>query len=404
MSVRFRQNVIILAMHDVIVVGAGPAGSYTASRLAKLGYKVIVLEQKGEAGENSCCTGIISVECFSAFSLDATIFRQASSAKFFAPSGEFIRLHRNDPQAYIIDRASLDKSLKQRARGNGADYLFSARVIAVTPELDCVSAVVDYQGKRRTFTAQVVILSCGFGSRLPEKLGLGKIAKSVFGAQAEVDVRDIDEVEVYFDQDLFPGFFGWLVPTSGDRGLAGLLVPGAPASYLRNFLRYLQAQGKIASAEADMKLGIIPLGTLPRTYSARIIAVGDAAGQVKPATGGGIYHGLLCADIAVDCVHQAFLANDFSAAKLSSYDKRWRAGLGDELQTGYRMRWFYKKLSNRRIDGLFHTMSSNGIPKFITEWQDFSFDWHSPLISKISKHLATEASLQPIRTLLKHDD
>lgn len=389
-------------MYDVIVVGAGPIGSFIASRLAELGYQVIVLEQKKGVGENVCCTGIISVECFSTFNLNATIFRKANSAKFFAPCGQFIRLERGSPQAYIIDRASLDKSLKQRAQRHGANYLFSASVVAVTPEADCISATVDYHGKQRTFTAQAIILACGSGSGLPEKLGLGKITDFVSGAQAEVNTIDIDEVEVYFDQNLSPGFFGWLVPTTPDKGLAGLLVPNDPALYLRNFLHHLQAQGKIASTEAEMKFCTIPLRTLPRTYSDRIIVVGDAAGQVKPTTGGGIYYGLLCADIAAECLHQAFLANDFSAARLSSYDKQWRAKLNRELQSGYRARWFYKRLGNRHIDKLISVAQDNGIPKLIAEWPDFSFDWHGPLISQVVKHLALAAPLQPIRGLSKH--
>jgi len=391
-------------MYDVIVVGAGPIGSFIASRLAELGYSVIALEQKEGVGENVCCTGIISAECFSTFNLGATILREMSSAKFFAPGGEFIRLHRDEPQAYIIDRASLDKSLKQRAQRHGASYLFSASMVAVTPETDCVSATVDYQGKQRTFTAQAIILACGSGSRLPEKLGLGKITNFAFGAQAEVNTIDLDEVELYFDQNLFPGFFGWLVPTNHDKGLAGLLVPNDPAPYLRDFLYHLRAQGKIASTEAEMKFGTIPLSTLPRTYSDRIIAVGDAAGQVKPTTGGGIYYGLLCADIAAECLHQAFLANDFSAARLSSYDKQWRAKLNRELQSGYRARRLYKKLSNRHIDKLISVAKDSGIPRLIAEWPDFSFDWHGPLISEIVKHLVIASPLQSITGLSKYSN
>ncbi|GAH50045.1 unnamed protein product, partial [marine sediment metagenome] len=275
--------------------------------------------------------------------------------------GQFIRLERGTPQAYIIDRASLDKSLKQRAQRHGADYLFSAQVITVIPESEHVSATVDYHGKQRTFTAQAIILACGSGSRLPEKIGLGEITNFAFGAQAEVNTIDLDEVEVYFDQKPFPGFFGWLVPTTPDKGLAGLLAPKNPAPYLRDFLYHLQAQGRIASTEAEMKFGTIPLSTLPRTYSDRIIAVGDAAGQVKPTTGGGIYYGLLCADMAAECLHQAFLADDFSAARLSSYDKQWRAKLNRELQIGYRARWFYKRLGNRHIDKLISVAKDSGI-------------------------------------------
>ena len=390
-------------IYDVVVVGAGPSGSHTASRLSELGYRVIVLERKEEAGEDICCTGIISVECFDAFNLEAVILRQASSAKFFAPSGESIRLHRDNSLAYILDRPSLDKSLKEHAQRCGADYLFSAPVVAITPEPDCISVMVDCRGEQRTFNGQAVILACGFISKLPEKIGLGKINNFAFGAQAEVDTIDIDEVEVYFDQNLFPGFFGWLVPTSANKGLAGLLVGENPALHLGDWLSRLQSQGKIATSQVDKKFDAIPMGFLRRTYDDRIIVVGEAAGHVKPTTGGGIYYGLLCADIAADCLHQAFLTNDFSAAGLSVYDRQWRVKLGHELKTGYWARRFYKRLSNRRINHLFQLARDNGIPELVAEGQDFSFDWHGSLVSGALKRLAIGVPLQPIRGLLKHN-
>ena len=389
-------------MYDVIVVGAGPSGSYIASRLAQLGYRVIVMERKKEAGEDICCTGIISVDCFNTFKLDATIFGQASSAKFFAPSGEFIRLERQNPQAYIVDRATLDRSLKERAQKYGAEYLFSALVAALSSEPNQILVTVESQGKRMEFNAQTVVLACGFSPDLPRKLGLGGIANFAFGAQAEVDTN-VDEVEVYFDQELFPGFFGWLVPTSASKGLAGLLVSQKPAFYLDNFLSCLYNRGKISSV-ADERFGMIPLATLPRSYSDRILIIGDAAGQVKPTTGGGIYYGLLCADVAADCLHQAFLANDFSAVKLSLYEKRWRAKLGSDLKTDYRARHFYQNLSNHQIDHLFQLARDDGIAELVAEWSDFSFDWHRAIILKMLKGLAFNMPIKSIRTLLEGGD
>jgi len=383
-------------MYDVIVVGAGPSGSYAALRLAQLGYQVIVLEQKEDAGENICCTGIISAECLDTFNLDAAILREASSARFFVPCGQFIRFERENPPAYIIDRASLDRALKQRAQSGGAEYLFSTRVIDITPESEYVSATVDYRGEQRIFTARIVVLACGLECQLPEKLGLGRITNFAIGAQAEVNTN-INEVEVYFDQELFPGFFGWLVPTSSGKGLAGLLVRESPASYMKGFLQRLHAQGKIASTDIDIKFDTVPLATLSQTSGDRIIVVGDAAGQVKPTSGGGIYFGLLCADIAIECLQKAFQENDFSATELSAYDKQWRARLGRELKAGYRVRRFYQRLSNRRIDHLFKVAQGNGIAELIDEWPDFSFDWHAALVSEVGKHLAIAAALRPIK-------
>ncbi len=390
-------------MYDVIVVGAGPTGSYAALRLAQLGYRVIVLEQKEEPGENICCTGIVSAECLDTFNLDADILREVKSARCFAPCGQFIRLERENLRACIIDTASLERHLMKRAQSCGADCLFSAQVLCVYPETDHISATVNYRGEQRIITARIVVLACGLECQLPEEFGLGRITNFAIGAQAEVNTN-INEVEVYLDQELFPGFFGWLVPTSGSSGLAGLITPKSPALYLGNFLHHLHAQGKIDTTKVDMKFGKIPFGTLPRTYDDRLVVVGDAAGQVKPTTGGGIYLGLLCTDMAVKCLDRAFSLNDFSLARLSEYDKQWRARLSRELKMGYRMRRFYHKLTNRRIDHLFKVAQGDGIPELIAEWPGFSFDWHSALVSEVGKHLAVAAAIQPIKGLLKNSN
>jgi len=98
--------------YDVIVVGAGPAGSYAAYELASLGYKVAVLEQKRAPGIDICCTGIISQECFDSFGIaQDVILAKANSAKFFAPSGKWLRLETEKVQAYVVDRASFDQAI-----------------------------------------------------------------------------------------------------------------------------------------------------------------------------------------------------------------------------------------------------------------------------------------------------
>ncbi len=93
-----------LIKKDVIIIGAGPSGSQLAFRLAKLGYDVLVLDRKTAAGEEVCCTGIISRECIDSFAIDrGLVLRPANSARFVAPSGEWLRLWREDEVAGILD-------------------------------------------------------------------------------------------------------------------------------------------------------------------------------------------------------------------------------------------------------------------------------------------------------------
>ena len=96
-----------------------------------------------------------------------------------------------------------------------------------------------------------------------------------------------------------------MVPTASGRARVGLLSRRNPGLYLSKLLASLLAQGKLASSEAEPSYGGIPLKPLPRIYGERLLVARDAAGQVKPTTGGGIYFGLLCADMAADTLHQA---------------------------------------------------------------------------------------------------
>ncbi|MCJ7653987.1 MAG: NAD(P)/FAD-dependent oxidoreductase [Dehalococcoidia bacterium] len=391
-------------MYNTIIIGAGPVGSYLAGKLARLGYKVLVLEKKMAAGQDICCTGIVSKECLDLIPIDKNlIIRQVSSARFLAPSGKPLRLWRSHETAYVTDRPALNLALADHAQQSGARYLFGTQVADIQAVTDHLCVTVSCGEEKKLFEAETAVIATGFGSPLPGKLGLGEISDFTIGAQAEVNMIDPSEMEIYFDQRLAPGGFAWLVPTRDNRGLAGLLTHQQPERHLNKLLSSLKTQGKITSTEVILGYEAIPLRPLPKTYADRILVVGEAAGQVKPTTGGGIYYGLMCADIAADALHQAFQAHDFSESRLASYQKGWLARLDKELQVSYWAYRLYKKLDNRQIEHLHNFISNNGIPQFIAELDDFSFDWHSELILKTIKHLAVTIPAQAIKSLIKHN-
>jgi len=386
-----------MPLYDVAVIGGGPVGSYVAYRLAVMGYGVVVLEQHERLGEKVCCTGIIGQECVSSFAVeDNVILRQANSARLFSPSGKLLRVWREEPQAYIIDRAAFDVAMARRAQDKGAEYILNSLVKDIEAGGDRGRGEATCREERLNLEARGAVIATGFGSRLPERLGLAKVGDFVMGAQAEVETTGIDEVEVYFGQEIAPGFFAWLVPTSPQRARVGLLSRHSPRLYLTKLMPSLLAEGKIASTEAELSYGGIPLKPLARTCGERLVVVGDAAGQVKPTTGGGIYYGLLCAQIAVNNLQRALQADDLSLRSLAGYEREWRKKLGRELRIGYWARKFYERLSDKQIDRIFDIIKSNGIDEALLKAPDLSFDWHSRAVLRLIRHRALFTAIMKI--------
>jgi len=383
-------------LYDTAVIGGGPVGSQVAYRLAGLGYDIVVVEQKDTLGGPVCCTGIISQECLNHFAIDKNLlFRQANSARIFSPSGNLLRLWRQEPQACIIDRAAFDLAFAVRSQDRGVKYRLNSPVSAVEVRDDRVIIGVENSGGDSEFIeAKAAVIATGSGSKLVEELGFGKISDFAMGVQAEVETSGVDEVEVYLGQKIAPEFFAWLAPTSPRRALVGLLGRRRAGFYTKRLMTSLLEQGKIVSAEAELNYAVVPLSPLAKTYSDRILVVGSAAGQVKPTTGGGIYYGLLCADIAADNLDRALASSDLSAKSLAGYEKEWKKRLGRELRMGRWGRKFYEMLSDSRINRIFDIIKSSGIDEELLKADDLSFDWHGKVLLKLIGHQALSRTIQ----------
>ena len=387
-------------MNDVIVVGAGPAGNNVAYRLASLGYSVTVVDWRERIGDK-LCTGIVGRECAQRFPLDdSLVYREANLARIIAPGGEAVDFVRKDVEAQVVDRVAYVASFADKARQAGATYFLGCRVTDVSSDGDHATVQITDEATRRTLQGRALVLASGFGPELTGQLGLGKVGDFVTGVQAEVLAPCVDEIHVYFGQSVAPGFFAWLVPTSGGKALIGLLGRHQGNFHLEKLILKLQAEGKITEVTKEPSRWGIPLRPLARTFGDRQLVVGDAAGQVKPTTGGGIYYALLASEIAADTLHNAFRRNDLSASRLSAYEKEWKALLSRELEIGYSARRLFEILKDSQIDFLMHTIASNGIYKDLVDSQAVSFDWHSGVITKVMDHPILSKTLSFINPLL----
>jgi digeranylgeranylglycerophospholipid reductase len=371
-------------LRDVAVIGGGPAGSHVAARLAGRGYDVVVLDRKQFLSEPVCCTGIIGRECVDSFSIDEDlIWRWMNGARVLSPSGKVVKLWRPIPQAAIIDRVGLNISLASRAKGRGVDYMMDTQVTMIAARDDRVAIEATQNGKPFNLEARAAVVATGFSPGFVEDIGLGRTGDSVMGAQVEVIAPGIEDIEIYCGQEIAPGFFAWLVPTAPGCALAGLLSRRSPGAYLDKYLSSLEAQGKITSVNTEPMRWGIPLKPPPKTYGQRLLVVGTAAGQVKPTTGGGIYYGLLCADIAANHLQRALNADDFSARSLSGYEREWKKTLGRELRLGYWARKVYEHLDDGQIEKIFDIIQSSGILDDLQKAEDLFFDWHGGAIFRV---------------------
>jgi geranylgeranyl reductase family protein len=358
---------------------------------------VLVLEKNAGAGQKACCTGIVGQECVNTFEIDnKNIIRQVNSAILFSPSGNPLHLYRQEPQAVILDRSAFDISMAERAQRARAEYRFNSRVINVAIGSDCANVTVAGRDKECQIPAQAVVIASGFAPGLNERMGLGKYKDFAIGAQAEVSAPGLEEVEVYFG-NIAPGFFSWLAPTTGGIARAGLISRRDTGKQIKKWLKQLAEQGKIGSPDVKLNYGIIPLTPPRRTYKERILVVGDAAGQVKPTTGGGIYYGLIGAEIAADVLHQALVDDDLSEKRLARYERAWRRKLGGEIRTGYWARKLFERLNERQIDRLFKIIKASGIDEALLQAADLSFDWHSRTIMKLLKYQVVARPLKRIK-------
>jgi geranylgeranyl reductase family protein len=375
--------------YDVLVVGAGPAGSTTAEGLATAGFDVAVLEEHAVIGEPVDCTGVVGAEAFEAFDLPrGIVVGSVNAITIHSPGGIPATYQATDPLAYIVDRAELDRTLATRAQDAGATFLLSTQAVDVARVDHRVEVTCRLlEGEMRRLSAKALILAGGPRFAFHERLGLGTSSLLWRSAHAELPGNTLSHAQVYLGRDVAPGAFGWAVPVER-CGMPYVRVGVNSHSDAPRYLRKL-CEDKFphlmpGDGSLPYRSWVVPVLPLSRTYSDRVLAVGDAAGQVKPTSGGGIYYGMLSAREAAETVSEAFKRGTFTAQGLSAYEKRWRARLGFDLKVGTLFRRLFARMADRDIDDLFHTLYADGLLARMTE--KVSFDWHRELVLFLLKH------------------
>jgi len=373
-------------MYDAVIIGAGPAGLFAGLRLAQRGLRVALLEEHQVVGHPVHCTGILAREAFDEFDLPPDlILNELTTARFFSPSGQDVVYRTRAIEAVAIDRAAFDARLADDARRAGVCLMLGSRVTSVSCDADGVS--VESAG-RRALTARACVLACGGRYALHRQLGLTVPSLFLHTAQREVPVAHPGDVEVHFGSEVAPRGFGWAVPIWREgRAYARIGVMSedrSPTYFDRMLARVAERWGVQASHEGPPRQKILPLNRISRTYGRRLVVVGDAAGLVKPTTGGGIYYSLVSAALAADVLLDGLGRDDLSADGLAEYERRWRTRLEAELDTQLTFRSLAQAMPDEDIEGLFELARTDGVMPIVR--RTASFNRHRRLIVALLKH------------------
>ncbi len=326
------------AKYDVVVVGAGPAGSTAARYAAKGGAKVLILERDREPGIPVRCAEGVSHRGLAPFiePNPKWIAAKIDSARIFAPDGNMLQLE-NIGTGYILERRIFDRELCNLACAEGAMMLTKADAIGLEFDNDQICGVrFRHLGNEHVVKCDIVIGADGVESRVGRWAGIktacdmSDIETSVQYTLTNIDA-DQNYCEFYFGDQMAPGGYTWIFPKSKTSANVGLGLSGnrisehGPVHYLDNFVKKRYPNGAINA----IVCGGIPTGQPLKDMAAeRIMLVGDAARQVNPMTGGGIitamYGGAKAGEVAAEAVQK----QDFSRKFLMNYKKRWDQKLG----------------------------------------------------------------------------
>jgi geranylgeranyl reductase family protein len=371
-------------MNDAVVVGGGPAGLYAATRLAQAGFRVSLFEEHQRSGEPVHCTGVLAREAFEEFSLSTrSILNELTTVRFYAPAGEPVEYSTPTVEAVVVDRAAFDRSLAERAVAAGVAIECGARVTSVDVGRDSVRV----SAGQRSARGRVCILACGASYALQRRLGLGLPRLLLHTAQAEVPAERSGDVEVHFGRMVAPRGFAWAVPVQRDRPYVrvGVMCDQQAGQHFGRILGRLDRRWGIRRGEVGSpRQKILPLAPIHRTYGDRVLAVGDAAGLVKPTTGGGIYYSLLTARLAADTLAELLPQGRVAATHLAAYERQWRRRLGSEMRWQLLLRRVAHRLSDSEIDSLFELARTDGIMPLVR--RTAAFNHHREFIAALFKH------------------
>ncbi len=348
---------------DVVVVGAGPAGSTAARFLAKNGIDVIVVDKRQEIGAPKRCAEGIRLKGLERVGLKPDpqwAVNKVKGAILYSPSGKQLKTVIDDAGGYILERKIFEKHLAAEAIRAGARYMVKTLATGVMKENGYVSGIhAEYMGEEFEIKSKLVIAADGVDSRIAKSAGLdtvNKITDYHSGFQyemANLNLIDSNMLHIYFGENVAPKGYLWIFPKSKDTANVGVGILGLKSddgNRARDYLdRFIKSQPEIFenASPIEINAGGVPVSSSVDTLVGNgLMIIGDAAQQVNPIHGGGIALAMNAAKIAAEVGTKAIKENNLSKERLYEYEKIWFETDGKRMKKLLKLRNFLEKLDD----------------------------------------------------------
>jgi len=353
--------------YDVVIAGGSISGLMSARQIAKNGHSVLVLEEGFEVGTPDHCGGLVSKSALNDMGIEPTqkVFdSMINSALIFSPNGKQIEINSRKQGVVVVNRRELDKQVALQAQQAGAEIRVKTSFKEKTKR--GVRTSVDEIGCK-------VLVDCRGISALINNQRDGILLSAQYEIYADW-ITD-GKVEVYFDQIKYPGFFAWIIPSGKGVGKVG--VAGKEINVSNTMEQFLRSKGKYSTIR-KIFAPIWIKGPIKDFVSTNVVIVGDAAGQAKPTTAGGIYSCGMGGFLAGNAITKYLETNKHS--DLLQYQKFWYDKFGKEFEKQRLARKILEKVDNKTIDMIFDTIT----PEIISEISNKDdFDYHAISIVKL---------------------
>ena len=334
--------------YDIVVVGGGPAGSYTAKVAAERGVSVLVVEKDREIGFPVRCAEGVSASGIHEFFHDVDSRWEANQVDGYtlcSPDGNRVDVVIDD-FGYVLNRRLFDRDLAKMASDAGAQVVTKTMAVGLSYENHMVRAFLDCPDGRTEVEAQLIVGADGLESRVGRWAGLRTWCRPhdmEICAQYTMTHLEIDPTrcEMHFGSKTAPGGYLWIFPKGEGVANVGLGISGdyseehTPFDYLDRFVEHRFSKASILNAVSG---GVPCSGGVRNIVTDRVMLVGDAGHQANPMSGGGINNALRAASIAGRVAAEAVLEGDTSAQRLRPYEREWRKRYGNGHRGYYRLK------------------------------------------------------------------